>query len=82
MAIRNIEGSRRSILGTTVPFVIVLGITCYGASAWISRAALDGERGEKLATLLRGDDDPVTTGALGHRADTVRLDPCLAPKKP
>lgn len=72
------ESPRRpSISIATLKIVAIVGLLSWLATAWLSDATRDyATLGRLAANVSRGSDDPLTTGSIGKRMETTRLDPC------
>ncbi len=75
------EGKKRSsLIESAIKTAVIIGGVSWLAASWISAAA-------ERQTLARGawqashGEDPATTGSIGLRAATGRIDPCAAPQR-
>lgn len=76
------EGGRGSLLMGTIKSVVAVGLLSWLAGVWLSATSRDHETLSRLATnVSQGVDDPLTTGSIGGRARSTRLDPCSVPKR-
>lgn len=74
------EDGRPSLLATTVKSALVVAGLSYVAANWLSSTSLDQQGLGRLAFDSTRKDDPLTTGSIGARANSTRLDPCLLPR--
>lgn len=74
-------GGHGSLLSGTIKTVVFIAGLSYVAANWLSSSA-DRQEPSRLATMEgRSPADPLTTGAIGMRANGTRLDPCAAPRR-
>lgn len=68
-----------SLVRTTIKAVLGIAVVSWLAAIWISSS--DGEKVARLAGLVgKGAvEEPLTTGSIGGRAGSTRLDPCALP---
>jgi hypothetical protein len=74
---------RRSVLLWTLKTVAAVGFLSFCASTWLAGPGLDnGTLARLAAATSRYGDDPTTTGSILKGANSTRLDPCVAPRRP
>lgn len=70
-----------SLLAGTIRTVVFIAGLSYVAATWLSGSA-DKQAPPRLAAIEgRSPADPLTTGAIGPRANGTRLDPCATPRR-
>lgn len=75
------EDGRPSLLASTIKSVAIVGALSFMAAGWLS-SATDNQTLARLASnASRGREDPLTTGSVSSRANSVRIDPCAAPRR-
>lgn len=75
------DGGHGSLLAGTVKTVVFIAGLSYVAATWLSGSA-DKQAPSRLAAIEgRSPADPLTTGAIGTRANGTRLDPCVTPRR-
>lgn len=77
------DGSRPSVLWTTVKGAVLISLVSYGAATWLSSSMPDDNAAVRVAGRAGYVDDPVTTGSIGPSSGAaMRLDPCTIPRRP
>lgn len=72
------EGKKRSsLIESAIKTAVIIGGVSWLAANWISAAA---ER-QTLARLVGHGEEPATTGSIGAKAASGRIDPCTVPQR-
>ena len=76
------EPVRTSLIATTAKSVLLVGGISFAAAGWLATVATkDRDTLSRLAAnVSTGLQDPLTTGSIGRRAESARLDPCTSRK--
>lgn len=75
------EEGRPSIIASTVKTVAIVGVLSFMAAGWLSSASDRHTLSRLAANVGQGVDDPLTTGSIGSRANSTRIDPCAVPPR-
>lgn len=77
------DGRHPSLLAWTLKSVAAIAFLSFLAINWLAGPGLDGGALARLASVAGpGMADPVTTGSILNSAPSIKLDPCVVPRRP